>query len=58
MFGVPLWAATRRVMMNFVPFPNVLSAVMVPWCSSTICFVMARPNPVPPILRDRALSTR
>ena len=36
----------------------LLAAVMVPWCSSTICLAMASPSPAPPVRLCRAESSR
>ena len=41
-----------------VPFPTSLFRLISPSCSSTMCFTMASPSPVPPVSRDRLLSTR
>ena len=45
-------------MMNVVPLFSSLSARMSPSCKSTIWRTMDRPRPVPPVSRERALSTR
>ena len=43
---------------TFVPFPGVLSICMSQPCAFTRCFTIARPRPVPPMLRERPGSTR
>ncbi len=43
---------------NAEPWFSSLSARIVPPCASTMCLAMARPSPVPPDSRERALSTR
>ena len=40
------------------PLPGAESTVISPRCSCTICRTMERPRPVPPVSRERALSTR
>lgn len=45
-------------MVTFVPLPTSLSMRIVPPWASTIWRAMARPRPVPPESRERALSTR
>ena len=45
-------------MVNVVPLPSSLEALIVPPWSSTICLTMDSPSPVPPVARERALSTR
>jgi hypothetical protein len=40
------------------PPPGVVRAVIVPPCAVTAFFTMASPRPVPPIFRERPLSTR
>ncbi len=50
--------AFGTVKKNVEPFPMVLSTRTVPPWLSTMCFTIARPRPVPPVSRDRALSTR
>ena len=40
-------AAAGSWMRTVVPWPGLLSAQIVPPCSSTICFAIARPRPVP-----------
>ncbi len=42
-----LGPAPGRWMRTLVPWPGVLSARIVPPCSSTICRAIARPRPVP-----------
>jgi hypothetical protein len=34
----------------YVPLPSSLSAQIFPPCSSTICFAIAKPSPLPPVL--------
>jgi len=41
-----------------LPFPGLLSTVTVPAILSAACLTMARPRPVPPVSRERALSTQ
>src|SRR5690606_20307377 len=41
-----------------VPLPTSESMAMTPPCARTISRAMERPSPVPPMLRERALSTR
>ena len=45
-------------MMKVDPLFSSLSARISPSCRSTICRTMDRPRPVPPVSRERALSTR
>ena len=45
-------------MIKVLPSFSLLSQRMSPSCSSTICLTMERPRPVPPVSRERALSTR
>ena len=45
-------------MVNVLPCPELVSTFTSPSCTLTICLTIARPRPVPPILRLRALSTR
>ena len=40
---------------NVVPSPSSLSTSIVPPWFSTTCFTIARPSPVPPVSRDRAV---
>ena len=40
------------------PLPRLLSTVTVPDICSTMCFTMASPMPLPPVSRDRDLSTQ
>ena len=47
-----------QVVVIVVPTPRVLSAVTVPLCDSMRCRTIARPSPVPPCSRDRAVGTR
>ena len=47
-----------RSMMKVVPLFSSLSARISPSCKSTIWRTMDRPRPVPPVSRERALSTR
>src|ERR671911_1188512 len=51
-------AATGNWNVNVLPFPGSLSAQIRPPCASTTERAMARPIPVPPSSRERALSTR
>ena len=44
--------------MNVAPRPGSLSTSIVPLCSSTRCFVIASPRPVPATSCERLLSTR
>ena len=50
--------AVGRVKRKVEPWASSLSARMVPWWANTMCLAMARPRPVPPDSRERALSTR
>ena len=45
-----------RVMVNVAPWPGALSAAIVPPCCATICFAIARPRPLPRVVRE--VSTR
>ncbi len=45
-------------MVNSVPDPSVLSAVIVPPCSPTSSRTSASPMPLPSFDRDRALGMR
>ena len=47
-----------KVTVKTEPLPRVLSTWMVPLFLSTMVLTMDRPRPLPPVLRDRALSTR
>jgi hypothetical protein len=51
-------AARERWSVNVVPCPSVLSTTIEPPIASTRCFTIDRPRPVPPISRDRPVSTR
>src|SRR5438093_8299396 len=55
--SVPVAGATGRSKVNTLPFPTSLSARMRPPCASTTDRAMARPMPVPPASRARAVST-
>lgn len=44
--------------MNLLPLGLLPSTQTCPPWASTMCFTMARPSPVPPSSRERALSTR
>ncbi|MMZ58713.1 hypothetical protein D1872_207040 [compost metagenome] len=46
------------VKVTLVPLPSSDCNEIVPPCALTISRAMERPSPVPPIFRDRALSTR
>ena len=50
--------AVGRVKQNFEPWPSSLSTQMRPPWASVSRRAMARPRPVPPLSRERALSTR
>jgi catechol 2,3-dioxygenase-like lactoylglutathione lyase family enzyme len=52
------YEAVASVMVNRAPPRGPLSARTVPPCSSTRCFTMASPRPVPPGSRARDFSTR
>ena len=41
---------------NVLPFPGALSTSILPSCSRTILCTIARPNPLPPLSRERARS--
>ena len=43
--------------MNVQPLPSSEASETSPPCSLTMCLTIARPSPVPPISRLRALST-
>ena len=43
---------------NVVPAPSWLSTHTRPPCSCAMCFTIDRPSPVPPVSRERPLSTR
>ena len=43
---------------NVLPPPGALATATTPPWRRTMCLTMARPNPVPPCSRERALSTR
>ena len=49
---------TLTVKKNVVPQPTALSAQTFPPWLCTMCLTMASPRPVPPLSRERALSTR
>ena len=51
-------AMTGNVTAKHVTPSAVLLISILPRCRFTICLTMARPSPVPPIWRERALSTR
>jgi hypothetical protein len=50
--------ALVNVKKNVDPWPMALSTRTLPPWFSTMCFTMAKPRPVPPVSRERALSTR
>lgn len=50
--------AAGSVKRTVVPCPTSLSIASSPPWASTRCLTMARPSPVPPSSRERALSTR
>ena len=50
--------AVGRVNRKVLPWLSSLSARMEPPWASMMCLAMARPSPVPPDSRERALSTR
>ena len=59
--AVPTYAvaqAVGRVKRKVLPWPSSLSARMEPPWASMMCLAIARPRPVPPDSRERALSTR
>jgi len=41
-----------------LPAPGALDTVMLPSWSARMCFTIDSPRPVPPLSRERALSTR
>jgi hypothetical protein len=41
-----------------LPAPGALDTVMLPSWSARMCLTIDRPRPVPPLSRERALSTR
>ena len=43
---------------NVEPVPGLLHRVIDPSWFAATCLTMASPSPVPPVARDRALSTR
>jgi hypothetical protein len=43
---------------NVLPWPGCDLMSRVPWCRSSTCLTIASPRPVPPVSRDRLLSTR
>ena len=45
-------------MVNVVPLPSVLDAVMAPPCSCTSSWTSASPMPLPSLERERAFSIR
>src|SRR5207249_1832075 len=51
-------AASGSQAVKVAPLPGSLWASMLPLCTSTIDFAMARPSPDPPADRSRALSPR
>jgi len=50
--------ANLMVNRNVAPFPGSLSTQMRSWWASMRCLQIAKPNPVPPLSRERLLSTR
>ena len=52
------WRGYGSVMVKIAPPVGRLAADTSPSSSPTRCFTIARPSPVPPDSRDRALSTR
>jgi hypothetical protein len=46
-----------RVTVKVLPWPGLLSTVIVPWWASTMNFAMLRPRPQPSARRDRLRST-
>ena len=43
---------------NLLPRPGSLSMTSSAWCRINTCLTMAKPSPVPPVLRERLRSTR
>jgi len=41
-----------------LPAPGTDTMSRRPWCRSITCLTMANPRPVPPVSRERLLSTR
>src|SRR5690606_4098834 len=54
--AVPPKAGRRRVKVE--PEPSLLHTDTSPACEAATCLTMARPRPVPPVARERAVSTR
>ena len=50
--------ARGRRMMKSLPTPTSLCTSISPCMAMTMCLTIARPNPVPPMARERPLSTR
>lgn len=58
MKSCPYAKCGSRVKLKTVPSFTLLSTQISPPCNCTICLTMESPRPVPPISRERALSTR
>ena len=56
--GLKVQERQGRLKAKVVPFSSSLLTATLPPCSSTMCFTMLRPSPVPPLSRERPLSTR
>jgi hypothetical protein len=46
------------MILNVLPFPSRLSSSILPLLAQTAHWTMDKPNPAPPISRERPLSTR
>ena len=56
--GCHPFAPVGSQMVNVAPSPSRLSMASWPRCRLTMCLTMARPSPVPPMARERPVSTR
>jgi MFS family permease len=56
--GLASQSIAGRLMATSVPLPSVLVTSISPLCASTIHLAIARPRPLPPFSRVRALSAR
>ena len=52
------YSPAGKVTVIVVPSPSRLSSSMLAWWNAAECLTMARPRPVPPLARERLVSTR
>src|SRR5947209_3144682 len=53
-----VYSTAGKTRVKAEPLPKVLSTATAPDIFSQMCFTMDSPSPVPPVSRDRALSTQ